>query len=316
MRNFCNNARIGDCQTKIDYVCQINMDESSGARFVFGKLFQEFCVMAFAKIDTQRLRFFRLNDTDVGHDYEECDDSQHCAQCCALGHCTSKNPYSRQGQCEADEGMYFPCVVCEPEYNGHPQVERLPLGAAEAVLDPSKKTKKLEPQAYDVYGCKHRVPSLFFCVEKIIGCRTIVDKFGHSQLSYHVRWKGYKSDQDTWEECEMLGDGCRAVIAKFFEDSSARNHHFIAACKNHAAEEVAQKKHSGMYDEIKAALENWRMMPSQHLYRELQNKIDKGQHYLEQKESASASKGYNQKTFNELNDYLENDFVEGKNSTS
>ena len=119
--------------------------------FVFGRLFQEFCVMAFAKIDTQRLRFFRLNDTDVGHDYEECDDSQHCAQCCALGHCTSKNPYSRQGQCEADEGMYFPCVVCEPEYNGHPQVERLPLGAAEAVLDPSKKTKKLEPQAYDAH---------------------------------------------------------------------------------------------------------------------------------------------------------------------
>ena len=36
--------------------------------FVFGRLFQEFCVMAFAKIDTQRLRFFRLNQDQIRAD--------------------------------------------------------------------------------------------------------------------------------------------------------------------------------------------------------------------------------------------------------
>ena len=55
------------------------------------------------------------------HDCDECDSSGHCDNCCEMGCCTTKNPYSRQGQYMTDEGTYFPCTICESEHNGEPQ---------------------------------------------------------------------------------------------------------------------------------------------------------------------------------------------------
>lgn len=55
------------------------------------------------------------------HDYEECDSSGHCGECCELSYCTTKNEWARQGQYECDKGMYFPCTICEPQFNCEPQ---------------------------------------------------------------------------------------------------------------------------------------------------------------------------------------------------
>ena len=55
------------------------------------------------------------------HDDEECDSSGHCEICCKLSKCTTKDEWVRQGQYECDKGMYFPCTICEPHFNGKPQ---------------------------------------------------------------------------------------------------------------------------------------------------------------------------------------------------
>ena len=61
-------------------------------------------------------------DSDLEyHDDEECDSSGHCEVCCKLSKCTTKDEWARQGQYECDIGMYFPCTICQPQFNGKPQ---------------------------------------------------------------------------------------------------------------------------------------------------------------------------------------------------
>ena len=50
-------------------------------------------------------------------------------------------------------------------------------------------------------------------VERIIACRLATD----GRISYLVRWKGYKADDDTWEPEENL-HGCKQLIVKFFKE--------------------------------------------------------------------------------------------------
>jgi hypothetical protein len=58
------------------------------------------------------------NEEESGHDEDECDSSGHCQMCCKLSRCTTKDEWARQGQYECYEGMYFPCTICEPQFNG------------------------------------------------------------------------------------------------------------------------------------------------------------------------------------------------------
>ena len=60
------------------------------------------------------------SDTEY-HDDEECDSSGHCVICCKLSKCTTKDEWARQGQYECGIGMYFPCAICEPQFNSEPQ---------------------------------------------------------------------------------------------------------------------------------------------------------------------------------------------------
>ena len=55
------------------------------------------------------------------HDDEECETSGHCETCCELSKCTTKDEWARQGQYECGIGMYFPCAICEPQFNSEPQ---------------------------------------------------------------------------------------------------------------------------------------------------------------------------------------------------
>ena len=55
------------------------------------------------------------------HDDEECESSGHCETCCELSKCTTKDEWARQGQYECGIGMYFPCAICEPQFNSEPQ---------------------------------------------------------------------------------------------------------------------------------------------------------------------------------------------------
>jgi hypothetical protein len=48
------------------------------------------------------------------HDPEDCDSAGNCPECCALGECTSKHAFARQGQWEHEhEALYFACPHCE-----------------------------------------------------------------------------------------------------------------------------------------------------------------------------------------------------------
>jgi hypothetical protein len=67
-------------------------------------------------IDNELYEFDENSDPHDNEDYE-CEECGDCDVCCELGDCTSKNPFSNQGQWVTTPGLYISCPHCEP-YDG------------------------------------------------------------------------------------------------------------------------------------------------------------------------------------------------------